>query len=233
LNPAESGTEEIKGAGGCIMLTALTNVIIYTDTETLGDKALLIKNDIIEAITDTESVPETAEVIDCEGNYLSPGFIDLQIAGAGGYLFSASPTAEALKAIAGAITVSGTTGFLIAIPTNTMEVYHEVIKIVRENPHPAVLGLHIEGPFLSPVRRGAHLKELIKPPRKKDVEALIAEGEGVVKMLTVAPEVCDREIIELLNDNGIIVAAGHSNATFKEAVQGFKWLLRLKMYLPA
>ena len=79
--------------------------------------------------------------------------IDLQIAGGGGYLFSANPTAEALRAITGAITGSGTTGFLIAIPTNSREVYREVIRVVRENPHPAILGLHIEGPYISPMRK--------------------------------------------------------------------------------
>jgi N-acetylglucosamine-6-phosphate deacetylase len=141
------------------------------------------------------------------------------------------PNARALKAITDAITQTGTTGFLIAIPTNSSDVYHEVIRVVRENPHPAVLGLHIEGPYISPLRRGAHIKEFIKPPTMEAVKALIAEGKGVVKMLTVAPEVCDPEIIKLLNDNEIVVAAGHSNATFREAVRGFKWGIRTTTHL--
>ncbi len=106
-----------------------------------------------------------------------------------------------------------------------------MIRVVRENPHPAILGLHIEGPFISTLRRGAHIKEFIRPPTIEDVKALIDEGKGVVKMLTVAPEVCDPEIIKLLNDNGIVVAAGHSNATFREAVQGFKWGIRTTTHL--
>jgi len=213
------------------MLTALVNAIIHTGSEKLTGKAILIKNDTIEAILDPESIPLGTEVIDCGGNFLSAGLIDLQIAGGGGYLFSANPTAEALRAITGAITGSGTTGFLIAIPTNSPEVYREVIRVVRENPHPAILGLHIEGPYISPMRRGAHIKEYIKLPTSEEVKALIAEGKGVVKMLTLAPEVCSPEIIDLLNENGIVVAAGHSNATFREAVEGFGWGIRTTTHL--
>ena len=228
---------ECAGDGDCIkeelgiMLKALINATIFTGNKTLTGKALLIKNDRIEAIIDPASVPKNAELIDYNGSFLSAGLIDLQIAGGGGYLFSANPSAAALNAMTDAITKSGTTGFLIAIPTDSSDVYHEVIRVVRENPHPAVLGLHIEGPFISPLRRGAHIKEFIKPPSMEAVKALVAEGQGVVKMLTVAPEVCDPEIVEFLNDNGIIVAAGHSNATFREAVQGFKWGIRTTTHL--
>jgi len=212
-------------------MSALTNATIFTSTETLTGKAILIKNDRIEAILDPGSLPEGSEVIDCRGHFISAGLIDLQIAGGGGYLFSANPTAEALRAITGAITGSGTTGFLIAIPTNSRDVYREVIRVVRENPHPAILGLHIEGPYISPLRRGAHIKEYIRLPTIEDVKALVAEGKGVVKMLTLAPEVCSPEIIDLLNENGIVVAAGHSNATFREAVEGFGWGIRTTTHL--
>jgi len=213
------------------MLTALTNATIFTGSEKITGKSLLLKDDRIESIIEPSSVPEDAEIIDCRDNFISAGLIDLQIAGGGGYLFSANPNARALEAITDAITRSGTTGFLIAIPTNSPDVYHEVIRVVRENPHPAILGLHIEGPFISTIRRGAHIKELIKPPTIDDVKSLIDEGKGIVKMLTVAPEVCNAEIIKLLNDNGIVVAAGHSNATFREAVQGFKWGIRTTTHL--
>jgi len=213
------------------MISALTNATVFTSTEAITGKAILIKNDRVEAILNPESIPEGTEVIDCGGNFISAGLIDLQIARGGGYLFSANPTAEALKAITTAIIRSGTTGFLIAIPTNSWDVYREVIRVVRENPHPAILGLHIEGPYISPVRRGAHIKEYIKLPTSGDVKALIEEGKGVVKMLTLAPEVSSPEIVGLLNENGIVVAAGHSNATFSEAVKGFAWGIRTTTHL--
>ncbi len=111
------------------MYKALINATIFTGNEMLTGKALLIKDDIIEAVTDPLSTPEVAEVIDCGGNYLSPGLIDLQIAGGGGYLFSSNPSVEALHAITEALVTSGTTGFLIALPTNTFDVYREVIRV--------------------------------------------------------------------------------------------------------
>jgi N-acetylglucosamine-6-phosphate deacetylase len=213
------------------MYKAFINATVFTGSEIITGKAVLIKDRTIEGIINPPSIPKDTDIIDCGGNYLSPGLIDLQIAGGGGYLFSANPSAEALKAITEAITASGTTGFLIVIPTNSIDVYHKVIRVVKENPHPSVLGLHIEGPYISPLRRGAHIKEFIKSPQRDEIEALIAEAGGIVKMLTVAPEVCNYEIIKLLNDNGIVVAAGHSNATFKEAVQGFKWGIKTTTHL--
>lgn len=205
------------------MLKAFINATVFTGSEKITGKAVLINGNRIEALMNKKSVPKDAEIIDCKENYLAPGLIDLQIAGGGGYLFSAHPTAEALKAITSSITYSGTTGFLIAMPTNSPEVYHEVIRVVKANPHPAVLGLHFEGPFISTLRRGAHMKNYIKPPETDEVKALLSEADGVIKMMTLAPEVCSSEIIKLLNDNDVVVAAGHSNATFNEAVRGYNW----------
>jgi N-acetylglucosamine-6-phosphate deacetylase len=205
------------------MYKAFINTTVFTGEELVSGKAVLIKNDRIEALIDDKSLPENAELFDCGGNYLAPGFIDLQIAGGGGYLFSAKPTAEALKAISDSITKCGTTGFLIAMPTNTPEVYHEVIRTVKENRNPAILGLHFEGPYISHHRKGAHMKDYIKPPERRELEKLLSDAGGVIKMMTVAPEVCTEEIIKLLNDHGVVVAAGHSNATFHEAMRGFGW----------
>ena len=204
------------------MLTTLTNGIIYTGVETLTGKAIILNNDRIERIVNQESIPSDSEVINCEGKNISAGLIDLQIAGSGGYLFSNRPTAETLNTITESIVKSGTTGFLIVVPTNTFETYREVIKTLKENPSPAVLGLHLEGPYINPVRRGAHLEDLIRKPQIGEIAELIAEAEGVVKMVTIAPEVCDENFIRFLTKNGIVVAAGHSNATFAEALTGFK-----------
>ena len=112
-----------------------------------------------------------------------------------------------------------------------MEVYRQVIKVADENPDPALLGLHIEGPFINPLRRGAHIMEYIRPPVKEDVEAIVSQSAGVIGMMTLAPELCSPEVIELLNNHGIVVAAGHSNATFNEAVEGFRNGIRTTTHL--
>ncbi|MCJ7820450.1 MAG: N-acetylglucosamine-6-phosphate deacetylase [Bacteroidales bacterium] len=204
------------------MFAAFTNAIIYTGTEVVTGKALLVEEEQISAIIDHELIPSGTRIIDCGGDCIAPGLIDLQIAGGGGYLFSDRPSAQAMNAMADSIIKSGTTGFLIALPSNSHEVYLEAIRVIKENPHPAVLGLHLEGPYISLAGAGAHMKKHIRPPDLNEVKTLLKEAGGIIRMMTLAPEVCSGDIIKLLADNGIVVAAGHSHATFEEAVTGFR-----------
>jgi N-acetylglucosamine-6-phosphate deacetylase len=213
------------------MLTALTNATVFTGKETLTGKTVIIEKSKISALSDAGYEPSDANIVDCSGKFIAPGLIDLQIAGGGGYLFSSSPSPEALKAIGDSIVRTGTTGFLIAIPTNTFDVYSEVIRTVRNNPLPSVLGLHFEGPYISTQRRGAHIPGCIRLPQIRELESLLAEADGVIKMMTVAPEVCTGEIIECLRKNNVVAAAGHSNATFREAVRGFSWGIKTTTHL--
>jgi N-acetylglucosamine-6-phosphate deacetylase len=203
------------------MLTAFINATIYSGQEVITGKVLLIDNETVSAVTDLNKIPPGAITVDCAGMNIAPGLIDLQIAGGGGYLFSDNPSAEALKALTESIIVSGTTGFLIAMPTNSPEVYSQAIRVIKENPHPAVLGLHLEGPYISSARCGAHTKKYIRQPVVKEVEAMLKEAGGTVKMMTLAPEECSSEVIRMLTDSGVTVAAGHSNATYEEAMTGF------------
>jgi N-acetylglucosamine-6-phosphate deacetylase len=213
------------------MLTALTNATLFTGKEIISGKSLLLKDDRIESIIEREAIPKGTETIDCSNNFISAGLIDLQIAGGGGYLFSANPGPEALNGMADFITRCGTTRFLIAVPTNTFETYRKILKTLKANPHPAVLGIHLEGPYINPERKGAHLEQLIRKPQIKEIQELIAEAPGIVKMITVAPEVCDEKFIRFLTDNGIVVAAGHSNAGFSEATEGFYRGIRTTTHL--
>ncbi|HXR83346.1 MAG TPA: N-acetylglucosamine-6-phosphate deacetylase [Hanamia sp.] len=204
------------------MQTAFVNGTIFTGKEKVTGKALIIENDQIKEITNNELIAENIKKIDCKNCMIAPGLIDLQIYGGGGFLFSNAPSAEALNAMAEALVAVGTTGFYVTLATNSMQIFHEAIKVVKENPHPAVLGLHFEGPYLNPVKRGAHIKEYIKRPERKEVEELLKAANGVLKIMTLAPEMCDPEIIHLLKDNGVVISAGHSNATFAEAVAGYE-----------
>lgn len=202
---------------------AFINATIFTGTGYAGDRALIVTGGRITGFAETGELPGDAEFIDCKGMILTAGLVDLQIAGGGGFLFSATPEPEALMAIASAILQSGTTSFLIALPTNNREVYSRAFRTVRENPHPAVLGLHLEGPYISYAKRGAHTRELIRQPSVPELLSLLDEADGVIKMMTVAPEVCSPEIVKVLTDHSVTVSAGHSNATFREACDGFKW----------
>lgn len=213
------------------MNKALSNAIIFTGDEIITGKSLLLEAEIIKGIAEEDEIPSNSEIIDCGLNYVSPGFIDLQIAGAGGYLFSSNTFPEALEKIADSIVKTGTTGFLLVLPTNTPEVYHQAIATIKSNPQPALLGLHLEGPYISFEKRGAHVSEYIRQPDLNEIDSLLREGEGIIKMVTVAPEVCNPEFISKLNDHGVVVCAGHSNATFSEAINGFGWGIKATTHL--
>lgn len=201
--------------------TLLSNARFFTGTEVIENKCLIIDGGRIAGFVGEDEAPVYALRVDCAGHLVTAGLIDLQIAGAGGYLFSSNPTPEALARITEAIVITGTTGFMLAMPTNTTEVYREAFRAVRENPNPALLGLHLEGPFISLAKRGAHARELIRVPSAEAVREMAEEAGGAVAMMTVAPEVCSPDVIRLLIEYGITVAAGHSNATFREATEGF------------
>jgi N-acetylglucosamine-6-phosphate deacetylase len=204
------------------MITALTNGTIFTGSGKFTRKALLFDDDGIKGVVDAADIPGDAAVVDCLGANIAPGLVDLQIYGAGGVLFSDKPSAEALQTIANAIVETGTTSFLLTLATNAVPVYRDAIHMVRYNPHPALLGLHLEGPYISAEKKGAHLEEFIKMPTEDEAKAMSEEAEGVLKMMTLAPEVTDESIIRLLVGRGITVSAGHSMATYEEGVKGFE-----------
>lgn len=213
------------------MVYALTNAAVFTGRERTTGKVILIENDFIIGLVDPGSIPISAKVVDYSGCFISPGLIDLQIAGGGGYLFSEDPSQKALIAIIESIIKSGTTGFLIVIPTNSFETYRKVIKVLKQNSHPALLGCHLEGPYINKEKGGAHNMDYIKKPDKKEIIGLLDEADGMVKMITLAPELCDSDFIRSITDYDIVVAAGHSNATFKEAKKGFEWGIKSTTHL--
>jgi len=208
--------------GRTIMRTFFYNAHFFTGSELVHDKVLVTEGDRITGFTDTVGSGSDTLSVNCRGTLVTAGLIDMQIAGGGGYLFSAHPTPEALAKITDSIVATGTTGFLLALPTNSSEVYRDAFMALRMNSHPAVLGLHLEGPFISKAKRGAHVSELIRKPTAADINRLLAEAGGTIRMMTIAPELCTPEIIGLLRKAGVIVSAGHSNASFREATAGFE-----------
>jgi N-acetylglucosamine-6-phosphate deacetylase len=189
------------------------------DGERLGDdRALVIEGASIGALTKVEDRPRGGEQEDLGGGILAPGFIDWQINGGGGVLFNAEPTVEGIAAIAAAHRHGGVTAFLPTVVTDAPRVLTQALIAAREAQGrvPGALGIHVEGPFIDPKRKGVHPAQFIRPMKEDDVNALIAGRAGVM-IVTLAPASVPLGFISRLAKAGIIVSLGHSDATAEEA----------------
>jgi len=198
------------------MPKVITNISYFQDNDLKKNRDILIESDTISTIKDSDSQ-------EISHSLLIPGFIDLQIYGAGERLFSADPTVESLTIMENDLLKKGTTGFLACMATNSPEVFNDCIKAAKEHRSTAknCLGLHLEGPFLNPKRLGAHVPAFVRKASLDEIKKLIDFGDGVIKMMTIAPELQDDEVIEYLLNNGVVVSLGHSNATFDEATAAY------------
>jgi len=161
---------------------------------------------------------------DLKGKILSPAFIDLQLYGGKGKLFNNQQNLETLKAIHEQNLEGGTTRYMVTLSTSPRETIFKAIDTVREGMKqklPGLLGLHLEGPFINAEKRGAHFEEWVQTPELPLVKEYLEYGKGVIKMMTLAPEKISEEVFQYLNDSGIILTAGHSNANYDEAISGF------------
>lgn len=204
------------------MLTAITNAVIFTGEETLRDKALVIEDDYIHSIADLDQIPASSALINLSGQFIAPGLIDLQIYGAGRKMFGSTPSVEALAEMENVLLGQGCTGFLAAVATNTPAVVEQAIRAAKEYRKISIgnfLGLHLEGPYLNPACKGAHPEQLIKKGSLDELRSWINQAEGEIKMMTIAPELQDQDVINYLDQQNIIISAGHSNATYEEAVR--------------
>lgn len=193
---------------------------MFTGEEILRNKVLIIKDDRIDSIIDPSQIPPSAEIIDLQGQNIAPGLIDLQIYGAGRKMFGGTPSVEALAEMETVLLSQGCTGFLAAVATNTPAIVEQAIQSAKKYRKKAIgnfWGLHLEGPYLNPRCKGAHPEDLIKKGTIQELKRWIEMAEGEIKMMTIAPELQDQDVIDYLDKQGIIISAGHSNATYEEA----------------
>ncbi len=196
---------------------------VFTGTEWLEGKAVLCEDGLIKDILPVDSLPKHVHAEET-GEILAPAFIDIQIYGASSKLFSMYPTTGGLQAMNEYCRAGGASLFLPTISTNTIDVLKKGIDAIKEywdGDGKGVVGLHIEGPWLNKIKRGAHLEHLIHAPNIDEVKTLLDYGKGAIKIITLAPEVCSDEVIDLIKSYGIIISAGHSNATYQQAMQAF------------
>ena len=197
---------------------------IFTGETWLTGHALSVHDGIISGLIPSSSIPPAATVTRYRGCFLSPAFIDLQIYGAYGRLLAVYPDAESLYKLNEYCNKGGAAFCLPTAATNTYDVFYKCIDAIKQywkQEGKGILGLHIEGPWINKLKRGAHIESLIHSPSLDQVNALLEYGKGVIKMITLAPEVCSKEVIELILSHNIVIAAGHSNASYNEAMIGF------------
>ena len=197
--------------------------IIYLDKIEKGN--VLIENNKIKAIN--PSSYDDTDVIDAEGLYLSPGFIDVHIHGAGGH-DTMDGTFEAINEISKVIVKHGTTAFTpttMTVAVEDIKKSMDVIKEAKENGTDGaiVLGAHLEGPFINPKAIGAQNPNFLIPPTLENYTAMVGDAEDAVVSITIAPEVPGaKELIKELSKRGVVCAIGHTRATYAEAMEGIE-----------
>lgn len=202
---------------------AYTAEQIFTGEEWLSEHCIVTENGRISDVMHSTQMPSDLPLTHFEGMVV-PAFIDLQIYGAHGRLFSVYPDSSALTELNRYCRNGGAAFCMPTIATNTLEVFRNCIDAVRnywQEGGEGILGLHLEGPWLNPIRRGAHIESLIHIPSADEVKELLSYGKGVVKFITLAPEIVGHSLMGFIEEQGIILSAGHSNATYTEAKQGF------------
>jgi N-acetylglucosamine-6-phosphate deacetylase len=180
--------------------------------------AVIISGERIEGLARRAELPAGLPVHDMpEGVWLAPGFIDLQVNGGGDVLFNDAPTPQTIRQIAAAHRRFGTTALLPTLISDSPAKMKAAVAAVDEVSavEPGVLGIHLEGPFLSPEKTGVHALGQIRRPNANDLDLITAPRRGVT-LVTLAPEQVSSDFIGKLTRAGVRVALGHSMATYEQ-----------------
>lgn len=214
----------------------MASVVIYADRaltplEEIRDAVVVVEGSKIAAIGPRGDVrvPPGAQEHSARGMTIVPGFVDVHIHGAGGHDVMEG-TADALEAVAATVARHGTTALVATTATASEEricrsaegiarcIRAQRDLLPRATPVAEVLGIHFEGPFLSSVRRGVHPKEWITPPSVATFRRFLQAANDTARILTLAPELPGAlDLVEVAREAGLIVALGHTDATYAEA----------------
>ena len=202
-----------------------------TPSTEINNVGILIREDVIEAIGPRGglSLPAGAREIRATGKTAIPGFVDVHIHGAGGHDVMEG-SREAMAAVTKTVAGHGTTAFVAttvtASPEDTLRSVAGISKYITEqhqanDPRAEVLGIHFEGPFISAVRRGVHPLEWVKLPSAELLEKFLQAAAGNAQILTIAPELTGAiPCIDAARKAGLVVALGHTDATYEQARAG-------------
>lgn len=219
-------------------MIAIKNCKYFKGSELVNASSVLIQDGKIIDFINT-SVPDGFKVVDAGGALLTSGFTELQIYGSGGNLFSAYPSVETLAQMDNDLISKGTTSFLVCVATNSPSIVLQCIDAAKayQSQAKGFLGLHLEGPYLNAKRLGAHVPEYVKKATLDEVKSLLEYADGTVKMMTIAAELQDEEVLNYLDEQGILLSLGHSDASFEQANlafdKGFKTTTHLFNAMPS
>jgi N-acetylglucosamine-6-phosphate deacetylase len=200
---------------------------VLTPLESIDDGAVFVRDGMIERVERRSALNERADVeIDAGGRIICPGFIDLQGNGGGGALLTDEPNAGAIERMTRAHARFGTTAMLPTIVTAPEARLAEALRAVRSATGQSmggarVLGAHMEGPFINPVRKGAHDERFIQAPDTAMFARLLEAAGGTLRIVTMAPELPGAlDLFALARAAGTVVSIGHTDATYDEALRG-------------
>lgn len=203
----------------------ITNCRLFDQADSRQTTSVLIEDGIIGRVGQIDSAARCDNILDAKGRTIAPGFIDVHVQGAGGAdILDATP--EALKTISQTCARFGATSFLATtVFTPDQENKHLAVAadyVGRDLAGANLLGIHLEGPFISPQKKGMILPECISAPSLQLLEKIQNLANGRLKMMTIAPELPGSiPIIERLVSSGVVASFGHSNATYEQTLAGF------------
>ncbi|MCQ8211079.1 N-acetylglucosamine-6-phosphate deacetylase [Cetobacterium somerae] len=219
-------------------MKAIVNGELFIGNKFYTGKVLIIDGERIIDIIPQEELTSTygnIETIDAENGYVTPGFIDLQLNGCGGVLFNDDISLKTLETMHKTNLKYGCTSFtptLITTGDENIEKAIELVKGIENKGKYGVVGLHIEGPYISLQKKGIHNPKFIRKADEAMIDKMVEAGKENVRIVTLAPENTDKNTISKLNAAGIHVAVGHSNATYEQVKEkeGFGITLATHLY---
>jgi len=198
------------------MSTAFVNGRVLLDAGFAHDRAVIVAGDRIVGVVAHAEVPTAARRVDLDGAMLVPGFVDVQVNGGGGVLFNDAQSVDDIRKLAAAHRTFGTTGLLPTLISDDLDVIAAALELTSqaiEAEVPGILGVHVEGPFLSPDRRGVHDASKFRALDEPAFKLLTSLKRGKL-LLTLAPETTTPEMIRRLARAGVVISAGHTNARY-------------------